>query len=71
MVDLSEVHPPINNEFVVRQLVRFEYEEDGKRYWKLMSHHSIWMDKLKERGILMQSGISLLPLDNSLERENV
>ncbi|MCB0309739.1 MAG: CpaF family protein [Bdellovibrionales bacterium] len=67
LIDVSEVRPPVNGEFVVKQLVRFEGEEDGKREWRIASNQSVWVDRLRDRGVDLQAGPGLLAMDRSIE----
>ncbi|MCB0339317.1 MAG: CpaF family protein [Bdellovibrionales bacterium] len=66
MVDLSEVRPPIKGEFIVQQLVSFETERDGKRYWRIGAAHSKWLDAVGARGMRLAPGANLLPMEVSL-----
>lgn len=65
MIDISEVRPPINGEFVVQQLVHFEGEYEGQRMWRIVTQHSYWMDKLANRGIRLEPGPGLIPVDEN------
>ncbi|RMD87586.1 MAG: CpaF family protein [Candidatus Dadabacteria bacterium] len=68
MVDISEVRPPVEGEFIVTQLVRFEFEdEEKKRYWRITSRHSEWVERLAQRGIELIPGDYLLPHDPTSE----
>jgi len=71
MVDISEVRPPIGGEFIINQLIRFENEDaEGKRTWRIMTKHSEWMEKIRERGIDLVPGPRLLspdPISSSRE----
>jgi len=63
LTEISEVHPPVSGEFVVKQIVKFVGEEQGKRSWRVMANHSIWLDRLAERGVSLQPGPGLLPME--------
>ena len=67
MTDIAEVHAPVGSEFVVRPIIQFEAERDGKRFWRLSTNHSHWMDSLSERGVEIQTGMSLLPVEQTLD----
>lgn len=67
LTDVSEVKAPINGEFVVKQLVRFEGEVGSKRQWRILSNHSEWIDRLRARGMELQAGPGLLPPERSQE----
>lgn len=68
LIEIAEVRPPVGGEFVVTQLVRFEGEENGKRSWRIMANHSFWLDKLAERGMPLQPGPQLLPMEKVQEK---
>ena len=63
LTEISEVRPPVNGEFVVKPIIKFEGEEYGKRMWRIMSSHSQWIDRMAERGMVLQPGPNLLPLE--------
>jgi pilus assembly protein CpaF len=65
LVEIAEVHPPVNGDFIVQQLITFDGEEDGHRIWRLMTTSSNWIDQLAERGMYLQVGGDLLPIDPS------
>ncbi len=61
LMEVCEVRPPVNGEFVVTELVKFAGLRNGKREWRLMKNHSFWLDKIRERGLELQPGPGLLP----------
>ncbi len=63
LVDVSEVRPPINGEFVVTQIAKFENDEAGRRTWRIMANHSDWLDHLSDRGMELTPGPGLLPME--------
>jgi pilus assembly protein CpaF len=73
LTEIAEVRPPVNGEFVIKPIVKFEGESNGKRQWRIMANQSKWIDRLSERGMELQPGPNLLPLsptaDARLDRE--
>lgn len=69
LMEVTEVLPPIGGEFVIRQLVKFDGEAHGKRQWRIMSAHSEWVDRLAARGMELQAGPALLPVEKGDERK--
>ncbi len=67
LIDISEVRPPVGGEFVVKQIIKFEKEEGGKRFWRIMANHSFWLDHLAERGMELHAGPALLPMERMQE----
>ncbi len=67
LMDISEVRPPVNGEFVVKKLVEFDGEVNGKRQWRIVTNHSEWIDRLRERGMELQPGPGLLPVERAVE----
>jgi pilus assembly protein CpaF len=67
LVEIAEVRQPINGEFVVKPLIRFEGEQNGKRQWRIMTNQSKWIDRLRERGMDLQPGPNLLPVDHAAD----
>ncbi|MBX7136521.1 MAG: Flp pilus assembly complex ATPase component TadA [Oligoflexia bacterium] len=63
LMEVAEVRPPINGEFIVKPIVKFESEVQGRRQWRLMANHSEWIDRLRERGVELQAGPGLLPME--------
>ncbi len=61
LVEVAEVCTPGEEEFVTQPIVRFDKIVDGKRYWRLMTRESVWIDKVRERGLELKPGGSLLP----------
>ena len=68
LIDISEVRPPVGGEFVVTTLVKYEGEEGGRRNWRIMANHSHWLDFLASRGMTLQPGPSLLPMEKVQDR---
>ena len=65
LMEVSEVRPPVNGEFIVQQLVRFDSEIDGQRQWRILTTHSHWIDHLHERGMDLQPGPGLIGVDRT------
>jgi pilus assembly protein CpaF len=63
LTDVSEVRPPINGEFVVTQIAKFETDDGGRRTWRIMANHSEWLDHLVKRGMELTPGPGLLPME--------
>jgi len=61
LVDISEVRPPTEDDFVVLPIMKFDKVVEGKRQWRIMTHHSHWVDKIRARGIELKPGAGLLP----------
>lgn len=68
LVEIAEVRPPVSGEFVVKQLLKFESEEGGKRFWRISATESEWLAKMEARGLVMQAGQALLPFHRDIER---
>ncbi|MCB0346456.1 MAG: CpaF family protein [Bdellovibrionales bacterium] len=64
LVEVAEVCPPVNGEFVTKPIVRYEGTLDGRRTWRIMTKNSAWMEKIRERGLDLQPGPGLLDLDS-------
>lgn len=71
LVDVCEVHPPVGGEFVVKNIVKFEKEVDGKRYWRVAAMHSILLDRLRKTGTDLVPGPGLLPIEDSLAEKEI
>ncbi|MBX7143559.1 MAG: Flp pilus assembly complex ATPase component TadA [Oligoflexia bacterium] len=67
LMEVAEVRPPVGGEFVVKQIVRFDGEHAGKRQWRIATNQSRWMDRLRERGMDLQTGPNLLPLERAID----
>ena len=63
LTEVTEVHPPIGGEFVVKKLVEFDSEIDGKRQWRILATQSRWLQRLSELGMELQPGPGLQPPD--------
>lgn len=63
LMEIGEVRPAITGEFVTRTIVRFESENNGKRFWRICASESRWIDHLRERGMELQTGPGLLPIE--------
>ena len=68
LIGISEVLPPVNGEFVVKDIVKFETEENGKRKWRIQTTHSKWLDELSARGMELAPGPSLLPVEKNPDK---
>jgi hypothetical protein len=64
LTEVAEVCQPLDGEFYVRTLVRFEGEVNGKRQWRLMTGSSEWMKRLSERGMDLTPGPGLQPFES-------
>lgn len=64
VTEVTEVHSPIGGEFVVKPIVTFDSEVDGKRQWKIVTTQSRWIQRLSELGMDLQPGPGLLPPDS-------
>lgn len=67
LMEVAEVRPPVGGEFVVKQIVRFDGENAGKRQWRIASNQSRWIDRLRERGMDLQTGPNMLPLERAID----
>lgn len=63
LVEVAEVCPPVNGEFITKPIVRYEGTLDGKRTWRIMTKNSAWLERIKERGLELQPGPGLLDID--------
>lgn len=60
--EVSEVRAPSASEFIVLPLVRFEGIVSGKRQWRILAHHSHWIDFIEKKGISLRPGPGLSPV---------
>jgi pilus assembly protein CpaF len=61
LIEVSEVRPPVDGQFITTELIKFAGVKNGKRQWQIMQKHSYWLDKIRERGLDLQPGPGLLP----------
>lgn len=65
MMEIAEVHNPINGEFVVQPIVKYHSTHQGKRHWQICTNHSIWIDLLLQRGVKLQTSEHLFAVPDS------
>jgi pilus assembly protein CpaF len=63
LVEVAEVRPPVDGEFVVQPIVKYEGMVDGRRHWRIMTKNSTWLELIRERGLDLKPGPGLLDVD--------
>ena len=63
LLEVAEVYPPVKGEFVIKPLVQYDTEVDGKRQWRLLTRSSHWISRVAKRGLVLETGVGLVAQD--------
>lgn len=72
LMQVCEVRPPVDGDFVVQPLVTFQGVVAGKRQWRIETRSSQWLDFIKQRGLELSVGPGLTEQvpEKPVERED-
>ena len=63
LMEVAEVLQPDSNDFKIKPLIKYDGLVKGKRHWRIVAEDSIWLDKLRKKGIDLRPGPKLLAFE--------